>query len=91
MNGINALAALSASALSEGYKPAQAEWEFIPCRKFIPSHKPLAKTRLQSIGRNAPCPCGSGKKFKRCCMNDQFRGVTKMVNHIPGAGQKEKK
>lgn len=21
------------------------------------------------IGRNAPCPCGSGKKFKRCCMN----------------------
>jgi hypothetical protein len=19
------------------------------------------------IGRNAPCPCGSGKKFKRCC------------------------
>ncbi|MFC1990187.1 SEC-C metal-binding domain-containing protein [Chloroflexota bacterium] len=18
------------------------------------------------IGRNAPCPCGSGKKFKRC-------------------------
>jgi MtfA peptidase len=20
------------------------------------------------IGRNAPCPCGSGKKFKRCCM-----------------------
>ena len=20
-------------------------------------------------GRNAPCPCGSGKKFKKCCMN----------------------
>lgn len=19
------------------------------------------------IGRNAPCPCGSGKKFKKCC------------------------
>ena len=19
------------------------------------------------IGRNAPCPCGSGKKYKRCC------------------------
>jgi len=19
------------------------------------------------IGRNDPCPCGSGKKFKRCC------------------------
>ena len=21
-----------------------------------------------SIGRNDPCPCGSGKKFKRCCL-----------------------
>lgn len=22
---------------------------------------------MPSIGRNSPCPCGSGKKFKRCC------------------------
>ena len=22
---------------------------------------------MASIGRNAPCPCGSGKKYKRCC------------------------
>ena len=21
------------------------------------------------IGRNAPCPCGSGKKYKNCCHN----------------------
>jgi uncharacterized protein len=21
----------------------------------------------RKIGRNEPCPCGSGKKFKRCC------------------------
>ena len=21
------------------------------------------------IGRNDPCPCGSGKKFKRCCVD----------------------
>ena len=20
------------------------------------------------VGRNEPCPCGSGKKFKKCCM-----------------------
>lgn len=24
--------------------------------------------RSQRIGRNDPCPCGSGKKYKRCCM-----------------------
>src|SRR5437588_12365341 len=22
---------------------------------------------MANIGRNAPCPCGSGKKYKRCC------------------------
>ena len=21
------------------------------------------------IGRNDPCPCGSGRKYKRCCLN----------------------
>ena len=23
----------------------------------------------KKVGRNAPCPCGSGKKFKRCCLS----------------------
>ena len=23
--------------------------------------------RQQKVGRNEPCPCGSGKKFKKCC------------------------
>ncbi|MBY6058588.1 SEC-C domain-containing protein [Leisingera daeponensis] len=22
---------------------------------------------LDDLGRNEPCPCGSGKKFKQCC------------------------
>jgi preprotein translocase subunit SecA len=21
----------------------------------------------EKVGRNAPCPCGSGKKYKKCC------------------------
>lgn len=25
------------------------------------------KSRFPSVGRNDPCPCGSGKKFKKCC------------------------
>ena len=24
-------------------------------------------TAEQKVGRNDPCPCGSGKKYKRCC------------------------
>lgn len=23
--------------------------------------------RVDKVGRNDPCPCGSGKKFKKCC------------------------
>jgi hypothetical protein len=23
--------------------------------------------------RNAPCPCGSGKKYKQCCANATYR------------------
>lgn len=24
---------------------------------------------MKRVGRNEPCPCGSGKKYKRCCMS----------------------
>jgi len=26
-----------------------------------------AKPKREAVGRNDPCPCGSGKKYKRCC------------------------
>jgi len=29
--------------------------------------KKPAKREVQKVGRNAPCPCGSGKKYKKCC------------------------
>lgn len=28
------------------------------------------KQEVQSVGRNEPCPCGSGKKFKHCCQKN---------------------
>jgi uncharacterized protein len=28
---------------------------------------PVRQTPRPKIGRNDPCPCGSGKKYKRCC------------------------
>ncbi len=37
-----------------------------PRGSFVPSGDvPLRRTSLP--GRNDPCPCGSGRKFKRCC------------------------
>jgi uncharacterized protein len=28
-----------------------------------------APARSTKVGRNDPCPCGSGKKFKKCCLH----------------------
>jgi len=28
---------------------------------------PPKPVMTDKIGRNDPCPCGSGKKFKKCC------------------------
>jgi hypothetical protein len=44
-------------------KPAPARDDFL-------ERKPAPFLRSEKqVGRNDPCPCGSGKKFKKCCMN----------------------
>jgi hypothetical protein len=42
-----------------------AKHERLVARRPLPRPGPTKPTR---IGRNDPCPCGSGKKFKHCCM-----------------------
>jgi preprotein translocase subunit SecA len=32
-----------------------------------PEKKKPVKRSAKKVGRNAPCPCGSGKKYKKCC------------------------
>lgn len=38
--------------------------------------------RVAKVGRNAPCPCGSGLKFKRCCLSKP-KGSPPAVRSIP--------
>ena len=33
----------------------------------VAPRSPQARRQGEKIGRNNPCPCGSGKKYKRCC------------------------
>jgi Protein of unknown function (DUF1186)/SEC-C motif len=33
-----------------------------------PSPRQTEPFRSRKIGRNEPCPCGSGKKYKKCCL-----------------------
>ena len=34
---------------------------------YISEPKPQTPVVTEKVGRNDPCPCGSGKKFKNCC------------------------
>lgn len=32
--------------------------------------RPRTPSPRMACGRNDPCPCGSGKKYKKCCITD---------------------
>ena len=36
---------------------------------IAPFHLTNSSVVKTSVARNAPCPCGSGKKYKKCCLN----------------------
>ena len=47
-------------------EPKRSSWNQVKPVRSWPAEqaKPATSTK---VGRNEPCPCGSGKKFKRCC------------------------
>ncbi len=48
----------------EGIMKASINSQVTPMQKFSESNQP---TKKEEINRNDPCPCGSGKKYKKCC------------------------
>jgi uncharacterized protein len=38
-----------------------------PFPSWVAANTPTAPVRHIKVGRNEPCPCGSGRKYKRCC------------------------
>lgn len=36
------------------------------------NHLPVRRAN-RKVGRNEPCPCGSGRKFKNCCMEKEVK------------------
>jgi hypothetical protein len=38
-------------------------------RSHLPSQSNKPGSAPHKIGRNEPCPCGSGRKYKQCCLN----------------------
>ncbi|MCX7843447.1 MAG: SEC-C metal-binding domain-containing protein, partial [Clostridia bacterium] len=47
------------------------QWEdVLPVEKRTEIRKEYNKSKTavsNKVGRNEPCPCGSGKKYKKCC------------------------
>lgn len=50
-----------------------------PAKEYIPEPyeppprpEPIRREELR-IGRNDPCPCGSGKKYKKCCLGKDLK------------------
>ncbi|OIU69641.1 YecA family protein [Rossellomorea aquimaris] len=35
---------------------------------------------MSTVGRNEPCPCGSGKKYKKCCEKENGVNIDAMIN-----------
>lgn len=47
----------------EGERPAAV----LEGGRLFPGKVETFRRQTPKVGRNDPCPCGSGKKFKRCC------------------------
>jgi len=55
----------------------------------------ITKSRIESfrrqyhrkVGRNDPCPCGSGKKYKKCCIHS-YKTFQEYTPHIRGIDRK---
>lgn len=59
--------------LSE-FQLIDGHWYYVDGQQETHHHDHGATTRPMlkvdaKVGRNDPCPCGSGKKFKKCCYN----------------------
>jgi uncharacterized protein YecA (UPF0149 family) len=62
------------------YRDLNKDWKFLETDNLKMQFntatefpKPTSNTSSKiKIGRNAPCPCGSGKKYKKCCGNIKY-------------------
>jgi preprotein translocase subunit SecA len=44
--------------------------EKYPALKHLAESNKELPPKKKKLGRNDKCPCGSGKKYKKCCLND---------------------
>lgn len=47
-------------------------------KRLIKPDRTSLTVRRKKIDRNDPCPCGSGKKFKKCCYQGEVGFFTRL-------------
>jgi hypothetical protein len=71
-SGIDLLSAFRglvlSSAVNEEFAPQYLDKDEVPAtlQQTTRSYAPKPKENVERIARNAPCPCGSGKRYKQC-------------------------
>lgn len=60
------------SAKEDGTPTSTAIGNNVDMSKYVRQRKTRTIIRENStkVGRNDPCPCGSGKKYKNCCLKE---------------------
>ena len=52
---------------------SRRSWNLASASSVAYKDAPLERrrpTKMAQLGRNDPCPCGSGKKYKKCCLTN---------------------
>lgn len=50
--------------------------------EYFSQQEDLLKAQTKRAGRNDPCPCGSGKKYKKCCMDKETDDFSSSIEQI---------
>lgn len=61
-----------AESVVDGFESAMESYCAISTAVGRAHEPPTPETyfrEVEKVGRNDPCPCGSGKKFKKCCLH----------------------
>src|ERR1700736_6529577 len=69
---------------TEQYRNDQERWERE--ERAAPVRSERLENPFKSVGRNDRCPCGSGKKFKKCCLATVRLGLITPDVALPGQG-----
>jgi hypothetical protein len=75
------LAELARDLADEEFDEEEEDYEYDE-EDYSDGPAPIRREQA-TVGRNDPCPCGSGKKYKKCCLGKQRLQATVTAQRFP--------